>query len=464
MKISNIIENTGIALFFVVAIFISFELYSIYLQNLSAIPVLILLLGVFGILSYFKYNNRLKTRYFILAYFVLFVLPTFILLYLNNLLFILFLIIFDFTIPIFIFLIDEDEENFMKKQRLLVRIGIYFADGLFGLLIFVFALISIFLVLITIAPQTPFLPNINASVYYSSSSLILNKPLTIPKILNFFYYFNPTNQTGIQGIANVIRVDNISYNNSFRAYCLNAETTKYWVQDCISYMPYYNVFSNGQNYELSTEIWQGQKSLLNVDEMIPNASIYKNQTFYLKLVVKNNTEIAYETNNGKTESIKVSLPENQSFGVIENNSSLNTEIHQNNFYALNTGPLNYYALNSVLTSLSGNYTKIGYGGFYYYFGNSSSKEGNYTIFNITKLSNNSVKTNTYYFPMNAMQLKDLQSLENGNCMIFDWFMQSIPPTAIENWSKTPNTNLYNLTLCNSNETFGEYLKSINKTI
>jgi len=452
-------------LFFALAIFFSFELYTIYLQSLFYIPILISLLAVFGIFSYYKYNKKLRARYFILVYFLLIVLPVFIPLVLNSSLFILFLIVFDLTIIPFIFLIDKDEEEFMKKQKLLAKIGIYFVDGIFALVIFVFMATSILLVESTIVLQTPFLSNINANVYYSSSTLIAYKPLTIPKILNFFYLFNPANQTEIQGIANVIRVDNISYENSFRAYCLNAETTKYWIQDCISYQPYNNVFSNGQNYMLSTEIWQGQKSLLNLDEIISNASIYKNQTFYLKLVVKNNTEIAYETNKGKTEYIKVELPKNKSFGIIENTSSLNTEIHQNNFYALNTGPLNYYALNGILTSLSGKFTEINFGGFYYYYGNSSYKEGNNIIFNITALSNNSVKTTTYYFPMNSTQLKDMQSIENGSCWIYDWgLMYGIPPVATENWSRSPNTNLNNLTMCNSNETFGEYLKSINKTI
>jgi len=75
--------------------------------------------------------------------------------------------------------------------------------------------------------------------------------------------------------------------------------------------------------------WQGNKPLLNVEEIIPNAPIYKNQTFYLKLVVKNNTYAVYETNNGKTEYIKVELSKNESFGIISNNSSMNTEIHEN---------------------------------------------------------------------------------------------------------------------------------------
>jgi len=480
--LGKVLDISGYALFFAVAMFISYELYFIYLQSLSAIPVLIALLGVFGILSYYKYNKKLKARYFIIAYFSFIVLPTFVSMFLNSPLFILLLIIFDFTIPIFIFLIDEDEDKFMKKQRLLVRVGIDVVEGVFALaILFIFAT-SIILVFNTIIPQqTPFLPNITASVYYSSSSSTTFKPLKDPSILNFFYLFNPTNQTEIKGIAKVIKVDNVSYENSFRAYCLNAQTTKFWMQDCITYQPYYNLFSNSQNYELQTEIWQGQKSLLNVDEIIPNSSIYKNQTFYLKLVVENNSEIAYETNNGRTEYIKVELPKNQSFGVITDNSSMNTEIHEESYYAINTGLLGFYALNTTLTSLSGNFkyedlaifdTPVLYG-----TGNFSFPEKellythisfvgeNNSIYKVDGISNNSVMTTTYYYPMNALQLKDMQSIENGTCKIYDYgLMYGIPPFATENWSKTSNTILTNLTMCNSNETFGEFLKSINKTI
>jgi len=478
----KVLKISGFALFFALAVFLSFELYSIYIQSLSAIPVLILLLGVFGILSYFKYNKKLKTRYFILAYLVFIFLPTLILMLLNIPLSILFQIVFILTILIFIFLINKDEEEFMKKQRHLVKIGIDLAEWIFALVVSILFIISIILVFNVIIPeQLSFLPNITASVYYSSSSFILNKPLNAPDILNFFYFFNPSNKTEIEGIANVIKVDNISYENSFRAYCLNAQTTKFWIQDCITYLPYYNLFSNSQNYELQTEIWQGQKSLLNVDEIIPNSSIYKNQTFYLKLVVENNSEIAYETNNGKTEYIKVELPKNQSFGVISDNSSMNTEIHEESFYALNSGPLGYYALNSTLTSLSGNfkYEDLAFllGPFKYSTGNFSFKAScfdycsmNYTgandiIYKVDGISNNSVMTTTYYYPMNTLQLKDMQSLENGTCKIYDYgLMYGIPPFATENWSKTPNTSLTNLTMCNSNETFGQYLKSINKSI
>jgi len=457
-------DVSGIALFFAVAVFLSFELYAIYIQSLLYLPVLIILLAVFGILFYFKYNKKLKARYFILAYLLFIVFLALFSIFLFKEMFVIFLIVFDLAIPFFILLTDEDEDKFMKKQKLLSKIGIYFAEGIFALAIFILFATSIFLVLNTITPQqTPFLTNINATIYYSSSSSITFKSLNDPNILNFFYFFNPANQTEIKGIANVIRVDNTSYNNSFRAYCLNAETTKYWIQGCISYLTYSNIFSNGQNYMLSTEIWQGQKPLLNVAEIIPNASIYKNQTFYLKLVVKNNTEIAYETNNGRTEYIKVVLPKNESFGIITNNSSMNTEIHEDSYYAINTGPLNYYALNTTLTSLSGNFTGIGYGGFNYYYGNSSLKEGNNTIFNITKLSNNSVKTDVFYFPMNSTQLKDLKSIENGSCESF--FIPETAPVLLENYTKLPgNTPLNNIYLCNSNETLGEYLKSINKTI
>ena len=475
--LGKVLEISGYALFFAVAMFISYELYFIYLQSLSAIPVLIALLGVFGILSYYKYNKKLKARYFIIAYFSFIVLPTFVSMFLNSPLFILLLIIFDFTIPIFIFLIDEDEDKFMKKQRLLVRVGIDVVEGVFALaILFIFAT-SIILVFNTIIPQqTPFLPNITASVYYSSSTFILNKPLNIPNILNFFYFFNPSNKTEIKGIAKVIRVDNVSYENSFRAFCLNAETTKFFIQDCIDYQPYYNTFSNGQEYRLSTEIWQGQKSLLNVEEMIPNATIYKNQTFYLKLVVKNNTEFAYETNNGRTEYIKVVLPKNQSFRVITNNSSMNTEIHEESFYSLNTGLLGFYSLNSILTSLSGNFisTEMDFDRAVNYFWNENrfNYSWNNTDNPICEIlpvgkTKNSLHNICFEYKMNESQLKDLESLENGNCWIFygyGWYDGMPFPDALENWSKTPNTILTNLTLCNSNETFGEFLKSINKTI
>jgi len=462
-------------LFFPLAIFFSFELYAIYLQSLSAIPILILLLGVFGILSYYKYNKKIRARYFILVYFLFIGFLALFSAFLIKEMFVIFFIFFDLTIIPFIFLIDKDEEDFMKKQRLLAKIGIYFVDGIFALVIFVFMATSIVLVFSTIVPeQTPFLPNLNANVYYSSSTLIAYKPLTIPKILNFFYLFNPTNQTELEGIANVIKVDNESYNNSFRAYCLNAQTTKYWIQDCISYQPYNDVFSNGQNYMLSTEIWQGQKSLLNVDEIIPNASIYKNQTFYLKLFVKNNTSTASERNNGKNESIKVVLPKNDSFGVIENGSSINTEIHEKNYWSLNTGFLGFYNLNSTITSLSGNFTNSSFQwisrNLNYYFYYTKIYPFNLTnnpvceVLPVNK-TKNTLQNICFEYKMNNTQLKDLQSIENGNCMIFDWgLMYGIPPTATENWSKTPNTILTNLTLCNSNETFGKYLKSINKSI
>jgi len=465
------LDISGTALLFMLAVFLSFELYSIYIQSLLYLPVLISLLAVFGILSYFKYNKKLRAGYFVIAYFVFISLLVFASIFFRQAFFIT-LIVFDLTIAPFILLIKKEmHENSFK-----------FIKKLFGYIVFSFEASSIILVLSIFLPvPTAFLPNITANVYYSSSTSILNKPLNNPNILNFFYFFNTTNQTEIEGIANVIKVDNISYNNSFRAYCLNAQTTKYWIQDCISYQPYYNIFSREQNYELATEIWQGQKSLLNVAEIIPNASIYKNQTFYLKLVVKNNTEFAYETNNGRIEYIKVELPENQSFGIITDNSSMNTEIHEDSYFAINTGPLGYYALNTTLTSLSGNfkYEQPALVGFPYLYGtgNFSFKAScfdycsmNYTgandiIYKVNALSNNSVMTTTYYYPMNALKWKDVQSLENGNCMIFNWgLMYGIPPVLIENWSKNPNTNLTNLTICNSNETFGEYLKSINKTI
>jgi len=467
MKDKNIIKNFTIsfAVVFSLSLFITFIIYSIYEQSILYFP-LIIFGAIFSISFYFKHRNKISVKYFILAYLVFLILTAIIsIFYLKT--FYLILIVFAFTNFPFLFIIDDDNaENFFKKQRFSIKFAITSLVSIIYLFTaFLIAVLLIVLFLNSIFPQqTTFLPNINATIYYSSSTMLNYKPLNTPNILNFFYFFNPSNKTEIEGIAKVIKVDNVSYENSFRAYCLNAQTTKYWIQDCITYLPYYNTFSKSQNYELATEIWQGQKSLLNVDEIIPNASIYKNQTFYLKLVVENNTEIAYETNNGKSEYIKVELPKNQSFGVITDNSSMNTEIHEDSFYAINTGPLNYYALNTILISLSGNFTKIGYGGFYYYFGNSSSKEGNYTIFNITKLSNNSVMTTTYYYPMNALQLKDMQSIENGNCMIFSDYMLGIPFVAIENWSKSPNTILTNLTLCNSNETFGEYLKSINKSI
>jgi len=479
MKIRKFLVISGSALLFALAVFLSFKLYAVYIQSISAIPLLIAFLGVFGILSYFKYNKKLRARYFIIAYFVLFVLPVFILMHLNSSFSISFLILFDLTIAPFILLIDKDEEEFMKKQRLLVKIGFDFAEGIFALAI-VFIAISTFFAFTKTHQQTSFLPNINANVYYSSSTLYNYKNLNDHTDYLFFYYFNPTNQTEIKGIANVIKVDNISYENSFRAYCLNAQTTKFWLQNCITYQPYYNIFSNGQNYMLQTMVWQGNKPLLNDAEIIPNASIYKNQTFYLKILVENNTAIMYETNNRRTEYIKIELPKNQTFGVITDNSSMNTEIHEDSYFAINTGPLGFYALNTTLTSLSGNFIYEDITPFdlplKYSTGNFSFKAscfgycymnytgGNDIIYNVDGLSNNSVKTTTYYFPMNALQLKYLKSLDDGNCMIFIYGIGEIPPTAIENWSKSPNTILTNLKMCNSNETFGEYLKSINRTI
>jgi len=477
MKSNNIIEKSAITLLFALAIFFSFELYAIYLQSLFYIPILISLLGVFGIFYYYKYNNRLKARYFILAYFLLIAFLALFSVFLIKEMFVIFFIFFDLTIIPFIFLIDKDEDEFMKKQGLLVRIGIDFSEGLFSLVILAIIMTSIVLVFSTIIPQqTPFLPNLNANVYYSSSTLYAYKPLNDPNILNFFYLFNPTNQTELEGIANVIKVDNESYNNSFRAYCLNAETTKYWIQSCISYAPYYNVFSKGQNYELQTAVLQGQKFLLNVAEMISNASIYKNQTFYLKLVVKNNTEIAYETNKGKTEYIKVELPKNKSFGVITDNSSMNTEIHENSYFAINSGPLNFYALNTTLTSLSGNfiYEQPALVGFPYLYGIGSfsfkascfgycsinNYEGaNDLIYKVDGISNNSVKTTTYYFPMNNTQLKDLQSIENGSCEKF--FIPMTDWVLLENYTKLPgNTTLNNIHLCNSNESLEEFWNNL----
>jgi len=234
------------------------------------------------------------------------------------------------------------------KNKNLVRI---FAIG-FGLIW------SLPLLSYLILQQTTFMPNNIASLYYSTPNFISYKPLNDPDQFLLFSYFNPTNTTEIKGIVHVVKVDNVSYENSFRAYCLNANTNKYWIQDCITYMPYSNNLSNAQNYELQTEVWIGQKPLLNTEEIIPNASIYKNQTFYLNLVVKNNIYVASESNNnGKTEYIKVGLPKNQTFGAISNGSSMNTEIHEESFRSLNTGLLGPYALNSTIQSLSGNFTR-----------------------------------------------------------------------------------------------------------
>jgi len=469
---SNIIEKIGIALLLVIAIFFSFELFTIYLQSLVYLPLLISLLGVFGALSYYKYNKKIRAGYFILAYLVLIALPTFILLYLNNLLFILFLIVFDFTIPIFIFLIDEDEDKFMKKQRLLVKIGVYFVEGLFGLLIFVFILMSIFLVLITISQQTTFLPNINASVYYSSSSLYNYKNFNTPNNFLLANFFNSTNKTTIKGIINIIKADNISYENSFRGYCLNGQTNKYWLQNCISYSPYTASFISNKNYMLTTEVWKNGSMIFGASEIIPNASIYKNQTFFLKLFVKNNTYIASEINNGRRNYIKVVLAKSQSFGSFNGNSSIYTEIHEWNFYSLNTGLLGLYEINDKITSISGNFTNSIFEwnvsnafNFFESLSNYSWSNSQNPLCKILPVNKtkNTLQNICYEYKMNNTQLEDLKDLEDGKCFIYYENIRSfgngqlivVVPIAVEN---TTNATL-NTTLCNSNATLLQYLTS-----
>jgi len=458
----KVLKISGFALFFALAVFLSFELYSIYLQSLSAIPVLILLLAVFGALSYFKYNKKLKARYFIIAYLVFICLPTLILMILNSPLFILFLIVFILTFLIFIFLIDKDEEEFMKKQRLFVKIGIDLAEGIFALVIsFIFGT-SIFLVFNVIIPeQTSFLPNIKATIYYSSSSLYNYKPLNTPDIFVLFNYFNPTNQTKIKGIVNIERADNITYENTTIGYCLNANTNKYWLQNCITYSPYSASFISNKNYMLTTEVWKNGSMIFGASEIIPNASIYKNQTFYLKLVVKNNTYVVYETNNGKIESIKVVLPKGDDFGIIENGSSISTETHERVFYALNTGFLGFYSTNSILQSLAGNFTNVQFEvfGWNAYYNSSYMPHTNFA--EAYSISNNILVNKYFAKSMNSTQLKDLKSLEDGKCYIYYEDIKSFGsfktitevPIAIEN--KT-NTSL-NTTLCNTNETLLQYL-------
>jgi len=470
---TNIIVNTATVLLFAVIIIFSFELYSVYLQSLVYLPLLFALLGVFGILSYYKYNKKLRARYFILAYFVLFVLPTFILLHLNSQFFILFAIVFDLTIIPFVFLIDKDEEEFMKRQNHLVRIGIDFAELIFALFIIAIFVISYILIYGIIMPeQTSFLPNINATIYYSSSNLYYYKPLNTPNNFLLANFFNSTNKTTIEGIINIIKSDNISYENSARGYCLNGQTNKYWIQDCISYSPYSASFISNNNYFLVTEIWHNNTMILGEAEIIPNSSIYKNQTFYLKLAVENNTAVAYETNNGKTEYIKVVLPENQSFGNFNNNSSIYTEIHEWNFYSLNTGLLGLYGINDKITSLSGNFTTSIFewdvsNAFILFesLSNYSWSNSQNPLCEILPVNNtkNTLQNICFEYKMNNTQLEDLKDLEDGNCNIYYQDIRSFGsfnliaevPIAVEN---TTDINL-NTTLCNSNEDLLQYLSS-----
>jgi len=469
MKTNNIIEKISTALIFVIAIFFSFELYSIYLQSLSAIPILILFLGVFGTLSYYKYNKKIRARYFILAYLVLFVLPTFILLQLNSSLFISFLIIFDLTILPFIYLISRDEEEFMKKQKPLIRIGVNFAEILFAG--FIFIIISYALILNTITPQTTaFLPNITAKVYYSSSILYNYKNFNSPNNFLLANFFNSTNKTTIEGIINIIKADNISYENSFRGYCLNGQTNNFWLQNCISYSPYTASFISNKNYMLTTEVWKNGSMIFGVSEIIPNASIYKNQTFYLKLFVKNNTYIASEINNGRRNYIKVVLPKNQSFGNFNGNSSIYTEIHEWNFYSLNTGLLGLYEINDKITSLSGNFTNSIFEwnvsnafNFFESLSNYSWSNSQNPLCEILPANNtkNTLQNICFEYKMNNTQLEDLKDLENGKCFIYyesirsfgNWQLIAEVPIALEN---TTNASL-NTTLCNSNESLLQYL-------
>jgi len=472
MKNNNIIVKTCIVLFLVVAIFFSFEFYSIYLQNFSAIPVLILLLAVFGVLSYYKYNKKIRAKYFIIAYFSLFVLPTFILLHLNSSFFMLFLIVFDLTIAPFIFLIDKDEDNFMKKQRLLAKIGIDFAEGLFALVIFVIFATTILLVESTIIPQTTsFLPNIKANVYYSSSSSYTYNSLNTPDVFVLFNYFNTTNQTEIKGIVNIEKTDNITYENTTTAYCLNANTNKYWIQNCITYSPYTASFISNNNYILATEVWSHNGSMIfGQSEIIPEASIYKNQTFELKLFVKNNTYVVSESNNGKMNYIKVVLPKNDSFGIIENGSSISTEIHEWNFYSLNTGLLGIYGINDKITSMSGNFTNSIFEWKVSNVFSSFENLSNYSWSNsqnplceILPVNNtkNALQNICFEYKMNSTQLQDLKSLEDGKCFIYyedirsfgNWQLIAQVPIALENET---NVSL-NTTLCNSNESLLQYL-------
>jgi len=458
----------GYAFLFTLAVFLSFELYAIYIQSLLYLPVLITLLGVFGILSYFKYNNykynkKMRTKYFIIAYFIFIVFLALFSIFLFKEMFIIFLIVFDLTIPLFIFLIDKDEEDFMKKQKLLVKIGIDLAEGIFALVILILFAISIILVFNTITPQqTSFLPNINATIYYSSSTLYNYKNLNANDVLVLFNYFTPTNQTEIKGIVNIEKADNITYENTATGYCLNANTNKFWIQSCITYSPYSVNFSSNKNYMLTTEVWKNESMIFGQSEIIPNASIYKNQTFELKLFIKNNTYIAYETNNGKTNYIKVVLPKNESFGIIENGSSMSSEIHERVFYALNTGLLGFYGSNSILQSLSGNFTSVdfevfGWKEYYnssYYIPHTNFAE-EYSIGNNTLINEYFAKT------MNKTQINYLKALEDEKCFIYyqniktfgNWKTITQVPIAIENTTNISS----NTTLCNSNQTLLQYL-------
>jgi len=454
---NKFLDISGSILFFAVAVFLSFEVYSIYLQNLSAIPVLILLLAVFGILSYYKYNKKLRARYFILAYFIFIGFLALFSIFLIKSMFVIFLIVFALTIPLFIYLIDKDEDKFMKKQKLLSKIGIYFAEGIFGLVILAIFLISFVLVFSTIIPQqTTFLPNINASVYYSSSTLYSYKPLNASDVFVLFNYFNTTNKTEITGVINITRANNETYNNTTTGYCLNANTNKYWLQNCITYSPYTASFISNKNYMLTTEVWKNGSMIFGASEIIPNASIYKNQSFNLNLVIKNNSYTAYESNNGKTNYIKVVIPKNQTFGVIENGSSISTEIHERVFYALNTGFLGFYGSNSIIQSLSGNFTSIDFEvfGWKEYYNNSYyMPHTNFT--EAYSISNNTLVNEYFAKTMNSIQLKDLKDLEDGKCYIYYEDIRSFGngqliaqvPIALENTT----------TLCNTNESLLQYL-------
>jgi len=99
------------------------------------------------------------------------------------------------------------------KNKNFVRI---FATG-FGLIL------SLPLLLYFISQQTTFLSNNITSLHYSTPNFILYKPLNDPDQFLLFSYFNPANTTEIKGIVHVVKVDNTSYENSFRAYCLNAK-------------------------------------------------------------------------------------------------------------------------------------------------------------------------------------------------------------------------------------------------
>jgi len=467
MKNKNIICNftIGFAFIWSISLLFSVSTYSILVKSVAYAPFLIVLGVVFGLSYYFNKKYNPETRYFLIAYAIF---PVFLLIIFSNLLILLFF--FSLFILVGSDIFGDEIKDFAKKQRFIAKLLIYTAYlGLFLIDLF-FTLFFMYIFLVS----NKFIQLYNPTtipITYSST------PLLYPQIVKNFNdtflisnYFNPVNTTTIKGIIHTVKADNISYENSFRAYCLNAQTDDYWIQDCISYRPYYTIFSNSQDYSLQTAIILNQtyKFILNTEEMISNASIYKNQTFYLKLVVKNNTYVVYETNNGKTEYIKVSLPKNKSFGAIAN-ASMSAEIHQWSFYSINTGLVGFYSLNATLQSFSGNFTNntfedLNWSGYYLSF--FAFNNTNNPICRFIPLANNNVRDVCFKHKMNLTQIEDLKSLEGGNCRIFyygSFAYEGKPPLqaiALKDWNGTPNMNS---TLCNSNETLGEFLKSRNES-